>query len=259
MLKLKLTTLLFAGLVVLAATPSLANQTKVSVDVYAVTSHLMPYKGTQSDLSATLYLKFRESSFRPFLRGVYTKYQYKNETAAVPVTVDDERKAAGGGIDIILNDYFKIRLLSEYIMNKTASTQYSQESYGLIYNQYLNLGNTLNLSNYAEAFSIPRFSSQTIDLFARFQLLKPFSFASAEDYSNAIYPFLQYKVKSNDNAVFGVSGNQFSVGLGYKYYNKNWAAGTLAFLAEAHSVAYQSTDYNGEWAQMLVALQYTYN
>lgn len=258
MIKPKINTLLFATLVLFAATPSFANQTKVSVDLYAVTSHLMPYKGTQSDLSATAYLKLGESVFRPFLRGVYSKFQYKNETAAVPVNVDDERKAAGGGLDIYLNDYVRIRLLSEYITNKTANTQYSQESYGLIYNQYLSTG-AFDINNYAEAFSIPRFSSSGFDAFARIQLLKPFIFSTSESYSNTIYPFFQYKTKVNDNAIFGVSGSQLSAGLGYKYYNKNIASGTLAFLAEAHSVAYQSLDYNGEWAQMLVALQYTYN
>lgn len=258
MMNTKVKTLLFASLVLFAVTPSFANQTKVSVDLYAVTSHLMPYKGTQSDLSATVYLKFGDSAFRPFLRGVYTKYQYKNETVAVPVTVDDERKAAGGGLDIILNKYLRIRLLSEYINNKTANTQYSQESYGLIYNQYISTA-AFDINNYAEAFSIPRFSSSGFDAFARVQLLKPFYFSISETHSSAIYPFVQYKTKVNDNAVFGISGSQLTAGLGYKYYNKDLAAGTLAFLAEAHSVVYQSIDYNGEWAQMLLALQYTYN
>lgn len=258
MISSKVKTLLFAGLVLFVVNPSFASQTKVSVDLYAVTSHLMPYKGTQSDLSATAYLKFGENVFRPFLRGVYTKYQYKNETAAVPVNIDDERRAAGGGLDINLNDYLRIRLLSEYITNKSANTQYSQESYGLIYNQYLSTG-AFDINNYAEAFSIPRFSSSGFDAFVRIQLLKPFYFSTSEKHSNAIYPLLQYKTKVNDNAIFGVSGSQLSAGLGYKYYNKNWNSGTLAFLAEAHSVAYQSINYNGEWAQMLVALQYTYN
>jgi hypothetical protein len=250
--------LLFASLVFFTVKPSLANKTIVSIDIYAVKGHLMPYKGTQSDLSATLYLKLNEKSFRPFLRRVYTNYQYKNETNVLPITVDDERNTLGLGIDYIINDYLKIRFIKEDVVNKNANTKYLQDSYGLIYNQFISLG-VVDLNNYLEAFNIPRFSPDSFDLFARIQVLKAFYLSNTEDDSNSLYPFIQYKIKSNDNAVFGVSGSQLTAGLGYKYYNKNWSNGTLAFLTEAHSVAYQSTFYNGEWAQILVALQYTYN
>ena len=242
----------------LSAKAHTTDKIHLSLDLYAVHSSLMPYKGTQSDASATLHLNFANSRLKPFLRAVMTNFNYKDESVLPNLQVNDERKAAGGGLDIDLNAYVKIRLLSEYIMNKNANTQYSQDSYGLIYNQYLSLG-ALDLNNYAEVFQIPRFSRETIDLFARFQLLKPFYISSSEESSNVLFPFLQYKLKENDNAIFGISGNQLSVGAGYKYFNKNIAGGSAAFLIEGHSVAYQSTNYNGDWLQVLAAIQYIYN
>lgn len=232
--------------------------TSLTLDLYGSSGSLMPYKGTQSDLTATVYLNYGNKVLRPFLKAGYSKFDYKTETNNTITTVNDERKAAGGGLDLVLNQYVKIRFISEYVTNKNSGQQYSQESIGLIYNQYLNLG-ALDLNNYAEFFNIPRFSSTSVDSFARFQLLKPFVLSSDEDSSNTLYPFLQYKIRGNDNAIFGVDGSQMSAGLGYKYYDKSWQGGSFAFLAEAHSVVYQSSNLNGDWAQYLLAVQYIFN
>lgn len=269
--------------IILVLTSCLTLQTakaefNISTDLYAVQTNMMQYKGYQNDLSATLYFKYEDYKLIPFLRHVLTNYYYLDERVrGTNGTIDytsDRRRATGGGIDYQFNSYLRLRLITESIDNKLYRSHYTQESYGLIYNQYLNPG-YIEFSNYLETFLIPRVSSNKLDTFLRIQAFKSFYFKSGLAFSNAIYPFVQVKAKFNDDANFGISGQNLSVGGGYKFYGTNNSTpnsvgiknATLkngsvkssedcfAFMIEAHSLVYQSKDFNADWSQIMAVLQ----
>lgn len=252
--------LILAATSIFVAQTSYAQESssfKLGADLYGTHSNLMPYKGYQDDLSATLYLQYKDFLVVPFVRYVDTNYYYLNEAGGNTAYTSDHRTAAGGGLDIRLLPYLKLRLISEYITNKLSSQSYSQDSYGLIYNQYIEVAG-LEFNNYLESFYIPR-ASNSIDTFARVQLLKNYYVTRSNESSNALFPFVQVKAKINDDAVFGVSGQNASVGAGYKYFRKFNSDSSLALLLEGHSVIYQSRDFNGDWMQALAAIQFLYN
>lgn len=238
------------------------SEINISTDLYMVQTNLMPYKGYQNDISATVYAQYADYQLLPFVRYVLTNYYYLNEYAAGPGPglslrtdyTSDRRDAAGGGLDYKFNNYLKFRFVVESINNKLSDTSYTQESYGLIYNQYLEY-EYIEFSNYLEAFLIPRVSSDKIDTYFKMQALKSFYINRSVTSSNAVYPFVQAKLKINDDANFGVSGQTGSVGAGYRFYGVNATKDSFTFILESHSVFYQSENFNGDWSQFLAALQ----
>ena len=233
---------------------------RLAVDLYAVHANIMPYKGYSNDLMATVHLKYNDWKLRPFVRYVYTDYHFLNTLPPGNTTyTDDTRKAGGIGLDYFFTDYFRARFIYEAIDFKLSNQNVNQESLGLIYNQMISLGSFV-LNNYAEAFYIPRLSNDNFDNFLRVQALVPFDIYSDKlEFSNTLYPFAQVKIRANDNYVFGLSGSNMSLGLGYKFYDVLSNVSNFSLLLEGHAVVYQSSNLNGDWAQALLALQYLYN
>lgn len=229
-------------------------QAGISTDVYAVQTNLMQYKGYQNDISATVYAQYADYQLLPFIRYVLTNYYYLIENGPNSNYTSDRRTAAGGGLDYKINNYFKLRYIVELIDNKLTKTNYQQESYGLIYNQYIN-SEYLEFNNYLESFLIPRVARSKLDTFARIQAMKTFYLSQSSAASNLLYPTIQIKAKFNDDANFGLSGQNASVGAGYKFYSLSAAKDSFAFVLEAHSVFFQSRDFKGDWFQVLAALQ----
>lgn len=235
-----------------------SDNLRFNADVYAVHTHLLPYKGTEDTLALTLGFKYADF-MAPFIRGTTSQFYYLNEL--IPLGnqsyTSDTRTAYGGGVDFVLLKSLRVRFIHEWIDNKNANTAYDQFSYGLIYNDYLSVG-AFDLNNYAEAFSIPRVSSSEWDFFARIQALKSFDILKTHRSVQAVYPFVQLKVKENDNLLFGVSGQNASTGVGYKFIQDTSTLSQLSFILEGHTLLYQSRDFNSDWNQVLAALQYTY-
>lgn len=238
------------------ADEDIAGKINISADLYAVQANLMPYKGYQNDISTTVYAKYSDYRLMPIIRYLITNYYYLNELVPPNNTIytSDRRTAVGAGLDYKFNDYLKFRYIVESIDNKLSKKSYTQESYGLIYNQYLEF-KYVEFNNYLESFLIPRVSSKNLDTFFRIQALKTFYLNRTANSSNVIYPFVQTKVKVNDNVNFGVSGQNGSLGAGYRFYGVNDTKDSFAFVLEAHSVFCQSKDLNGDWSQVLAALQ----
>ena len=229
---------------------------KVSADFYAAQSNLMPFEGYQNDLITTLYSRHDSYKFLPLLRYVVTNYYYLNK--GVPPNnrafTSDRRTAIGLGFDYRFNTFFKFRFLLESIDNKMADKPYTQDSYGLIYNQYLEF-KYFELNNYVESFYIPRVSTKNNDTFVKVQALKSHYLNRSAIDSNVVFGFSEIKAKINDDSNFGVSGYNFSIGPGYRYYSVNNFKDSFAFVIELHSVLYQSRDLFGDWLQMQAALQ----
>lgn len=225
----------------------------VTTDLYASHSNLMPYTGYQNDLLGTVHLGYSDFFIKPFLRLSYTNYVFGSGVAIS----DYNRTGVGVGVDAFVLPYLRLRLMTESVTNSPGGT-YQQDYYGLIYNQYL-VWDFIELNNYAESFYIPRVSSNSdkIDTFVRIQALKSFYLSSSAERSHALFPFVQYKAKFNDEANFGVSGHVISVGGGYKYFRQNGRHDT-AFVLEGHSVVNQSSNFDGDWFQIFAALQYFY-
>lgn len=228
---------------------------KISGDFYAAGTNLMPYSGYQNDIITTVYALHQDYRIIPFVRYVITNYYYLIDLPVNnTISTSDRRTAVGLGLDYKYNNYLKFRFIFEAMENKLSNTSYNQESYGIIYNQYLEF-RFFEINNYLESFLIPRVSSKTIDTFFKVQALKTYYINRSAMSSNAIYPFVQTKVKVNDDNNFGVSGQNFSFGPGYKYYGVNSLKDSFAFVLEAHSILYQSKDFNGDWMQLLAVLQ----
>lgn len=223
-------------------------------DLYASYTHLMQYEGTQADFSATLYGEYDDYRLVPFVRGLLINYHYRLPNT--PAFLDDNRSSAGLGFDYRIFDSLRFRAVVESIHNDLADTTYVQDSYGFIYNQYIELPG-FELNNYAESFYIPRVAKGSMDTFARLQVLKSFYLTRTLESSHALYPFVQAKAKINDDANFGLSGQNASVGAGYKFYGINEAKdNSFSAVVEGHSVFYQSSNFNGDWFQVLGALQW---
>lgn len=233
------------------------SQLHLGGDIYAVHTHLLPYKGTEDALAGTLYLHLGDSRLVPFVRGTYSSYYYLIQTGGNTAYTSDNRSGLGIGLDFNLTSYLRIRAVEETIHNGLSGQTYDQFSYGLIYNQYIGLG-FFDLNNYAEAFVIPRINTGEVDTFARVQALIPFVIMQNGSSSHTLYPFIQAKAKINDNDLFGVSGYNASAGAGYKWVKSFENKGQMAFLLEGHSLFYQSKEINGDWNQILATLQYTY-
>ncbi len=255
LIKILLLTLALAG--VNARADDGESQLYLSGDVYAVRTHLMPYKGTEDGIAGTLYLHFSDALLVPFLRGTYSSYFYLNEAGGNKVFTSDKRSGLGLGVDYNLTNYLRIRFVEETVVNGVTGQSFDQFSYGVIYNHYIGLG-FIDLNNYAEAFVIPRVSTRAVDTFARIQALIPFVVAQTGSASHRVYPFVQGKAKLNDNNLFGVTGQNASSGLGYKWVQNFEGMGQMAFLFEGHALLYQSKNFNGDWNQILATLQYTY-
>lgn len=224
-----------------------------SADLYASHEHIMQYKGQVNDVAATLYVQQNDFFIKPFLRASASQYDFDNSVALT----DHSRNSVGIGLDLIINKHLRIRLLDEQVYNGFTGQSYNQDSYGIIYNQYIGF-DYIEFNNYAESFLIPRISSNKMDTYVRIQALKSFYLKSDLEHSHIVYPFAQFKAKFNDDQNFGLRGNSISTGAGYKYFRKFNDRNSLAFLLEGHSVVYQSKDFNGDWTQAFVAIQYRY-
>ena len=228
---------------------------EIGVDFYASQTNLMPYDGYQNDLIATLYGRLLDSQFVPLLRYVVTNYYYLNRgTTNNMLWSSDRRTAIGLGVDYKYNNFLKFRFILENIDNKIPSTSYTQDSYGLIYNQYAEF-EIFELNSYLESFFIPRVSRKTVDTFMKVQALKSLYISRSATASNVIFPFAQVKIKVNDDNNFGLSGQNLSIGPGYRHYTVNSKKDSFAFVAEIHSLIYQSKYLNGDWLQMQAAMQ----
>lgn len=224
-----------------------------SGDVYLSHDHIMQYKGQVNDLAVTVYAQHNDFFIKPFIRASASQYSFSSGAAFS----DHSRSSIGIGVDLIINKYLRIRLLDEQVYNGLTGMSYNQDSYGIIYNQYIGF-DYIEFNNYLESFLIPRVSAGKMDTYLRVQALKSFYLKSDSEHSHAAYPFAQFKAKFNDDQNFGLSGNSVSTGIGYKYFIKFDDRNSLAFLLEGHSVVYQSKDFNGDWAQVFAAIQYRY-
>lgn len=224
----------------------------LSADIYASHSSLMQYHGRQNDLLGTFHLGYSDFFIKPFLRASYTGYDFSGDTTIA----DYNRSSVGVGLDAFVLPYLRLRLLTESVTSSDTNRTYQQDSYGVIYNQYLDVG-FVELSNYLESFYIPRISSEKIDTYLRVQVLKSFFLQSSEKQSHALFPFVQYKAKYNDEANFGLSGHVISAGGGYKFFSKR-GLHNVAFVVEGHSVLNQSRNFDGDWLQVFGAFQYFY-
>lgn len=229
---------------------------RFTADFYGSHADLMQYKGYQDDLSATLYLQYLPYRLVPFLRFLNTNYYYR----VSPQTefISDRRLAVGGGLDYRFTSWLRFRAITEAINDKSATRNISQVSYGIIYNQYISTS-IVEFNNYLESFLIPRLSSNKIDTFARMQIFKTFYVERGAASSHVVFPFMEGKTKINDDLIFGLTGQNASVGLGYKYFMQNSAYDSFALLAEAHSVIYQTKEFSSDWYQFLVAMQWVTN
>lgn len=230
---------------------------KLMTDIYASHTHLMPYKGYQDDISGTLYFQYQDQRLVPFVRALSTNFYY--QTADNTDFISDHRTSLGIGLDYKMFSYLKLRYIYESIHNKNSDTTSGQSGYGIIYNQYFDLA-VFELNNYAESFYIPEVSTGSMDTFARLQALKSFYLLRSDRASHALYPFLQIKAKINDDANFGLSGQNASVGGGYKFYaHTTQTGGSFSAVIEGHSIIYQSEDFRGDWLQTFAALQWMIN
>lgn len=228
-----------------------------SGNIYGTHTNLMPYKGYQDDLSITASAQDSDFPLLVFARLLSTNYHYLIDTIPNNTAyTNDSRLAFGLGVDLKLNDYFTLRLISEQVKNKLYDQSYNQPSYGVIYNQYIGFG-YFDLNNYLESFYIPRISSK-VDTFFKVQALRSFYITQSNESSNVVYPTLQLKAKYNDDSVFGVSGQNISAGVGYKFYQV-LDKDSVSFLVEGHSILFQSHDFNGDWFQALAAIQWLIN
>lgn len=249
---------LFFGFILLTAANAVAQESEtsqglhLSADIYASHSSLMQYHGQQNDLLGTFHLGHSDFFIKPFLRASYTGYDFGGDTRIA----DYSRKAAGGGLDAFVLPFLRLRLITESVTSSDTGRTYQQDSYGLIYNQYLDW-DFIELSNYLESFYIPRVSSDKIDTFLRVQALKSFYLQSSAEQSHSLFPFVQYKAKYNDEANFGLSGHVVSAGGGYKFFSRRGRHNT-AFIIEGHSVLSQSRNFDGDWFQVFGAFQYFY-
>ncbi|MCC2679446.1 MAG: hypothetical protein K0R29_2022 [Pseudobdellovibrio sp.] len=226
----------------------------IDADIFGSHNNLLPFKGYQDDLSASIFFSYDDGPLRPFVRSLTTNYYYVFPNMDSHVT--DFRKAVGGGFDYHIADILRFRYIQEKVENRLAQTEYIQNSYGFIYNQYLEFSE-FDMNNYLESFYIPRFSDNSADTFFRMQLLKPFYLSYDERASNTFYPFAQFKSKVNDDAIFGVYGSNASVGVGYKIYASTEGGGHgFSAVFEANSVFWQSKDFDGDWVQALAAIQW---
>lgn len=224
-----------------------------SADLYLSHDHIMQYKGKVTDVAATIYAQHNDFFIKPFIRASTSQYNFSSG-----VTFSDySRNTIGIGLDLIINKYLRIRLLDDQVYNGLTGQSYNQDSYGIIYNQYIAF-EYIEFNNYLESFLIPRISSGKIDTYLRVQALKSFYLKSDTEHSHVIYPFAQFKAKYNDDQNFGLSGNSISTGAGYKYFKMLNDRNSWAFLLEGHSLVYQSKDFNGDWIQALAVIQYRY-
>lgn len=232
------------------------DEIKVGVDFYGSQTNLMPYDGYQNDVISTIFGRRNGYKLVPLIRYVVTNYYFLNEFESPNNKIwnSDRRTAIGLGADYKFNDYLKFRFIVEAVKNKNSGTDYTQDSYGVIYNQFIQLKH-FEVNNYLESFYIPRVASRSLDTFFKIQALKSHDLSRTATASNVIFPFIQTKVKVNDDSNFGVSGHNFSVGPGYRYYTVNAQKDSFAFVLEIHAVIYQSKDFNGNWMQALAALQ----
>jgi hypothetical protein len=243
---------LLLGRVALAAQEE--NEFSIGADLYGAHAHLMPLRGTSDDLSLTVYGRFKGAKLQPFARALGTNYYYLLPGAANYLT--DYRTANGIGIDYNFYSFMRFRIIGERVRNRLSNTEYDQDSYGLIYNQYLEF-TYFDMNNYAESFYIPRFSKGSADTFVRLQALKSYYLSYDEFASNTVYPFLQVKAKFNDDIIFGLSGQNASVGLGYKIFVQTKSKkNNFSALIEANSLFYQSKRFDGDWFQALAAIQW---
>jgi|GEM_PF-4194030 len=230
---------------------------RVAVDMSGTHSDLTTYKGYSDDFSAYVKFKYKDWFVQPFLKASSGSYYYLDERIVGNTSYSrNEKNGIGFGVDIFLNKYIRFRYLHDWFNNKTDQTNYEQDTYLLIYNQYLDL-QAFEVNNYLESVIVPRYSMKA-STYLKTQALKSYYIARDPEYSHTLYPFAQLKLKNNDEEFFGKSGTLVSVGLGYKYYSKPQVQSTLAFLLEGHSVVHQSIDFNSDWFQILAVLQYTF-
>ena len=232
------------------------DEVKIGADVYGSQTNLMPYDGYQNDVITTLFGRRNGYKLVPLIRYVITNYYFLNEFESPnnKIWTSDRRTAVGIGADYKLSDYVKFRFIVEAVENKNSGTRYTQDSYGVIYNQFISLKH-FEVNNYLESFYVPRVASRSLDTFFKIQALKSHYLSQTATTSNVIFPFVQTKVKVNDDSNFGVSGHNFSIGPGYRYYTVNAQKDSFALIFEIHSVLYQSKEFNGNWLQALAALQ----
>lgn len=212
--------------------------------LYSSQSHILQHSGTQQEATATLWYKQSDFKLQPFLRSSWSHG-----------TGLELRHGIGLGADYLLHD--TLRLRAQYELLQSDLTGYSKrDSYGLIYNDYLDL-KYFELNMYIETFYMPLISKQSLDSFFKIQAIKGFYFLRETNYTQSLYTFAQVKAKENDERNFGLSGQQLSAGVGYKYFNVN-SSHKFSFLVEAAFLAYQSKNFSGDWLQIFAALQYNY-
>ena len=235
-----------------------SDELKLSADLYASHSNLTTFKGYQDDASLTFKLKYTDFMLQPFAKLSTSHYYYLDERIANNTTYTSEhRNEYGLGLDLVILPFLKIRYIYEYGKNLVTDRNYEQESYIIIYNQFFDFV-SFQLNNYLESAIFPRLSTNKFNTYIRVQALKTFDISRTIDTSHVVYPFLQVKYKDNEERLFGFSGHAETVGLGYKAYSKFSAESSAAFLLEAHSVLYQSTNFNGDWLQALAVVQLSY-
>lgn len=227
-----------------------------TADFFGSHSSLMQFKGYQDDLSASLYLQYRPFPLVPFLRFLTSQYYYTPQGATD--SISDRRISAGGGFDLRFTDWLRFRAMTEQINDKVAATTRQQESYGLIYNQYLQMG-WLESNGYAESFYIPKLSNEKLDTFASLTLFHTFYLNAAVNSSHSLFPFVAGRVRVNDDAIFGLSGSNATAGAGYKYYHTSGKDNNFAIVLTGHSLIYQSKDFDGDPTQVQAAIQWQTN
>lgn len=234
------------------------DELKLSADLYASHSNLTTFKGYQDDASLTLKLKYTDFMLQPFAKVSTSHYYYLDERIANNTSYSSEHRNEWGlGLDLVLLPILKIRYIYEFGTNLVTSRNYQQDSFIIIYNQYIDF-TAFQLNNYLESAIFPRLSTNKFNTYARVQALKTYDLSRTIDTSHVVYPFLQVKFRDNEEELFGFSGHSESVGLGYKAYSKFSAETSGAFLLEGHSVVHQSENFNGDWLQVLAVIQLSY-
>lgn len=233
---------------------------KFTADVFASHNHLVTYKGTQDDISATFKLKYPDFRIQPFARLSASNYSYLNESIIGNTEYTDEhRQSAGIGLDFyILLPILRLRYIAETITDKVSNSTHQRESYVFIYNQFIDL-QIVQINNYLESSIIPKLSSEKFNTYFRTQIFKPFDITRSADSSNVYYPFVQLKIRDNEEQLFGASGNLTSVGLGLKNYTRLNGRSSISFLLEGHTVVLQSKEFNSDWNQLVAVAQYSFN
>ncbi len=159
----------------------------------------------------------------------------------------------------MFNDLFRFRAVVESIRDDLTSVTYTQDSYGLIYNQYADFS-YFEINNYLESFYIPRVSKGTLDTFFKVQVLKSFYLNQTPEMSQGLFPFVEVKAKLNDDVNFGQTGHNGSAGLGYKFFGVTpGGSSNFSVVIEGSSIFYQSKNFNGDWFQSMVAVQWVIN